>query len=38
VSLIFGTQLMTWKNRSDLFLRPNRLSDWQITSSDQSSD
>ena len=28
----------TWKNRSDLILRPNGLSDWQITRSDQSSD
>jgi len=26
------------KNRSDLVVRPNRLSDWQITRSDQSSD
>jgi len=31
-------QRLTWKTRSDLVLRPNRLSDWQITRSDRSSD
>jgi len=38
-----GMDSPTWtmgdlKNRSDLVLRPNRLSDWQITRSDRSSD
>ena len=32
------TQWVTWKNRSDLVLKPSRLSDWQITRSDRSSD
>jgi len=31
-----GTRV-TWKNWSDSVLRPNGLSDWQITRSDQSS-
>jgi len=29
---------VTWKNRSDLVLWPNRLSDYQITRSDRRSD